>query len=141
VEGAYIVPTPAAQARLMQMLASDASALRLHQRPYSLVSTVWGKKYQQSNQWAIETPPAAMMSGVSDRARAQAWLSWNGYRPTVLNIGPLTRLGARDTAVDVAFDDHPSNLRYSDHIVTVTVDSVFEWMERARLAGHPVEVR
>lgn len=32
-----------------------ARAISLHHKPYSIVSYVWGRKYQQSNQWAIET--------------------------------------------------------------------------------------
>jgi hypothetical protein len=40
----------------------------------------------------------------------------------------------------VAFDDHPNDKRYSDRIETVTVDSVFEWLARAGLAG-PVQVQ
>jgi hypothetical protein len=61
-----------------------------------------------------------------------------GYQPTVLKIDALTRLGGRMTAANVAFDDHPSAKRFADHIETVTVDSVFDWMARARLTTQPV---
>ena len=53
----------------------------------------------------------------------------------------LTRLGARLTAANVAFDDHPNDKRFSDRIETVTVDSVFAWLERSRLAGKVQAVR
>ena len=43
------------------------------------------------------------------------------------------------TAANIAFDDHPDSQRYSDRIETVTVDSVFDWLPRAGLAG-PVQV-
>jgi hypothetical protein len=104
-------------------------------QPYSIVSYAWGRKYQQSNQWAIETLAAAMEPGVNSRERAQAWLQFKAYEPTVLRIGPLTRLGGRLTAAaNVAFDDHPNDKRFSDRIETVTVDSVFDWLPRAQLA-------
>ena len=36
------------------------------------------------------------------------------------------------TAANVAFDDHPDDKRFSDRIETVTVDSVFAWLQRVR---------
>ena len=51
----------------------------------------------------------------------------------MLPLGPLTRLGGRVTAANVAFDDHPNDKRFSDRIETVTVDSVFSWLQRAEM--------
>ena len=62
-------------------------------------------------------------------------------KEAALRIDPLTRLGGRLGAANVAFDDHPVEKRFSDRIETVTVDSVFGWLERSRLAGTPVPVR
>ena len=62
-----------------------------------------------------------------------------GYETTVLRTSPMTRLGARVAAANNAFDDHPSDRRCSGRIETVTVDSVFDWLQRAALAG-PVQV-
>jgi len=53
----------------------------------------------------------------------------------VLDIPAVTRLGARMTAANIAFDDHPNEKRYAGRIETVTVDSVFEWLERSGLAS------
>ena len=39
------------------------------------------------------------------------------------------------TSANVAFDDHPNEKRFSDRIETVTVDSVFRWLERDGLGG------
>ena len=41
-------------------------------------------------------------------------------------------------AANIAFDDHPNDKRFSDRIETVTVDSVFEWLQRAGLGAAPV---
>ena len=141
-EAVWAVPTPEVQARLLPVLQANAQATQLHVRPYSMVSYAWGEKYQQSNQWALETLAAAMEPvSVRQRAQAQAWLRFKGYEPSVLKIGPLTRLGGRVTAANVAFDDHPPEKRFSDRIETVTVDSALAWLERTQLAGAPQVTR
>ena len=141
-EAVWAVPTPEVQARLLPVLQANAQATQLHVRPYSMVSYAWGEKYQQSNQWALETLAAAMEPvSVRQRAQAQAWLRFKGYEPSVLKIGPLTRLGGRVTAANVAFDDHPPEKRFSDRIETVTVDSALAWLERGQLAGAPQVTR
>lgn len=134
-EAAWVAPAPEVQAKLLALLQDPARTVSMHHKPYSIVSYVWGRKYQQSNQWAIETLAAAVEPGANSRERAQAWLQFKGYEPTVLKLGPLTRLGGRMTAANVAFDDHPNDKRYSDRIETVTVDSVFDWLQRAQLTA------
>lgn len=143
-EAAWVVPTREVQERLLALLldaGQSSRALILNTKPYSIVSYAWGRKYQQSNQWAIETLAAAMEPQLKSRAQAQAWLQFKGYEPATLRIGPMTRLGGRVSAANVAFDDHPNDKRFSDRIETVTVDSVFQWMQRAGLSGAPVTLR
>jgi hypothetical protein len=136
-EAAWVVPTEPVQAKLLALLQDEPRALQLHHQPYSMVSYAWGQKYQQSNQWAIETMSLAlspaMANGWGTRKQAQNWLHSQGYQPTSLHIGPFTRLGARVTAANVAFDDHPTEKRFSDRIETVTVDSVFDWLMQSGL--------
>ena len=140
-EAVVAVPSAAVQAQLWSVLADNARAKALHTPHYSMVSYVWGQKYQQSNQWAIETLAAAMEPAtIRTREQAQAWLRFKGYEPTTLRLGPLTRLGGRVGSANIAFDDHPSDKRYSDRIETVTVDSVLAWMQRTQLAGAPFTV-
>lgn len=103
----------------------------------------YGLRYQQSNQWATETLAMALRGkttaqGSAGRVQAQSWLQAQGYRPTVLRIGALTRLGGRVGSANIAFDDHPTDQRFSDQIATVTVDSVFDWMPRAGLTTQAV---
>lgn len=139
-ETAWVVPTPQVQAQLLAALQEPTPRLvRLHVAPYSVVSYAWGRKYQQSNQWALETLAAAMEPAtIANRSQAQAWLQFKGYEPTTLKLGPLTRLGGRIGSANIAFDDHPNDKRFSDRIETVTVDSVFEWLQRAGLGASPV---
>lgn len=136
-EAAWVVPAPALQAPLFELLNDPRRSVALHARPYNLVSYAWGLRYQQSNQWAIETLAMATESGVGTREQAQAWLRFKGYQPTTLKLGAFTRLGARAGTANVAFDDHPNEKRFSDRIETVTVDSVFEWLSRSGMASAP----
>nr|NVP72748.1 DUF2145 domain-containing protein [Vibrio cholerae O1 biovar El Tor] len=84
----------------------------LHEARYSMLSYAWGQHYQQSNQWAIEVLAFAQQRAVAPQAvarrtSAQQWLKQAGYQPAEIRLSAWTRLGARLTAANVAFDDHP----------------------------------
>lgn len=139
-EAAFSPLAPEVQRRLLAVLRDDRQSAKMHHKPYSIVSYAWGRTYQQSNQWAIETLAAAMSPAVRTRSQAQAWLELQDYRPASLRLGALTRLGGRISAANVAFDDHPFEKRFSDRIETVTADSAFDWLERSALGGVPVSI-
>ena len=138
-EAAIVVLQPDVQARLLPALRDNARLARLHTPDYSMVAYPWSVRYQQSNQWAIETLASTQDPAASTRERAQAWLRLQGYEPTTLHISALKRLGARVAAENSAIDDHPNAKRFADRIETVTVDSVFQWLDRSALGG-PVQV-
>jgi len=126
-------------ATVLETLTDNSRLARLHQSAYSMVAYPWAQTYQQSNQWALETLASALEPGATSRERAQAWLQLKDYQPTTLRLDALTRLGARMTAANVAFDDHPNAKRFSDRIETVSADSVFDWLQRSGL-GEPIDV-
>ena len=134
-----VVLAPAVQAALLPLLQDNRRSATLHTPAYNMLAYPWSQTYQQSNQWALETLALAMEPGASSRERAQAWLQFKGYQPTTLRLGALTRLGARISSANIAFDDHPNDKRYADRIETVTVDSVFDWLQRSGL-GQPAQV-
>ena len=138
-EAAVVIPKPDVQAKLLPMLKDNARLAQLNTPAYSMVAYPWATTYQQSNQWAIETFAMTQEPAAQTRERAQAWLQLQGYQPTTLHISALKRLGGRLTAANIAFDDHPNEKRFSDRIETVTVDSVFAWLNRSGLGG-PVQV-
>jgi hypothetical protein len=140
-EAAYVVPDPEVQAALMRTVADDQRLVQWHTPAYSVVAYPWSTRYQQSNQWALETLAGSLDPAATTRERAQAWLHLHDYQPTVLRLDALTRLGARMTRANVAFDDHPNAKRFSDHIETVTVESMFAWMQREQIAGQATIVR
>ena len=140
-EAAVVVLAPPTQAHLRALLVDNAAVARLDTPAYSMVAYPWSQRYQQSNQWALETIALAEDPAAATRERAQAWLRVHGYEPTTLHLSAFTRLGARLTRANVAFDDHPNEKRFSDRIDTVTVDSVFRWLERDGLAGPATVIR
>jgi hypothetical protein len=134
-EAAVLGLSPEAQAALLPRLQDEAWLMATHEPRYSMLAYPWATRYQQSNQWLIEVLARALQPSLRTRADAQAWLQGQGYRPSVITLGALTRLGARMTQANIAFDDHPNDKRFADRIETVTVDSVFAWL-RPR-AGPP----
>ena len=138
-EAAVVVLAPQAQAHLRPLLVDNVAVARLDTPAYSMVAYPWSDRYQQSNQWALETLALAEDPAAATRERAQAWLRLHGYEPTTLHLSAFKRLGARMVSANVAFDDHPNEKRFSDRIETVTVDSVFRWLERDGLGG-PAQV-
>jgi hypothetical protein len=140
-EAGIVALSPDAQARLLPVLRDNGRVAYLHTSAYSMVAYPWAQTYQQSSQWVIETLAMVMDPPSGTRAHAQAWLRLRGYQPATLRIDALTRLGARMTAANIAFDDHPNEKRFAGRIETVTVDSVFTWLQRSGLGSAPLAVR
>ncbi len=126
LDSILLVPPEKLRARLTEMLRVPAQLHSLHNEHYNMVAYPFSTKYQNSNQWVLELLAAAESNDVRirNREQAQAWLKMAGYQPTEMHIGPLTRLGGRMFKANVAFDDHPNALRFSDRINAVTVDSI-----------------
>jgi len=133
---------PSLQSRLKSALLGQEAKTMLEPK-YSLVGYPFSTRYQNSNGWVLETLAGALSEpgALRGRAAAQAWLQGQGYIPTELKVGAATRLGARVTKANIAFDDHPGELRWSGRIRTVTVDSITTWLgarvEGCRFAGCP----
>ena len=126
---------------LLPILADNRRVARFNERRYSMVAYAFGTTYQQSNQWVLETLAGAAAPGAVSRRAAQDWLRAEGYQPTDLRLSTMTRLGGRLTQANIAFDDHPTARRFSSHIDTVTVDSMFAWLPRANLSDSPQRVQ
>jgi len=140
-EAAFVVLKPELQQALLPILTDNARVARFNERRYSMVAYAFGTTYQQSNQWVLETLAGAAAPGIVSRRAAQDWLKSQGYQPTDLHLSTLTRLGGRMTQANIAFDDHPSARRFSSHIDTVTVDSMFAWLQRTNLSDSPQQVQ
>ncbi len=134
-----LIPQPPVQAAL-HALFSSAGASRMHEASYNMLAYPFSTRYQNSNQWALETLALAVNAGqIQTRADAQAWLQREGFVPTTLGLGPLTRLGARSRA-NIAFDDHPNEKRFSSRIETVTVEAMTAFLERSGRVQRKIEL-
>lgn len=140
LDALVIVPPPKMAAKLGEVLRDPAALHGFHGSRYNMVAYPFSTKYQNSNQWVLEVLASAGASDVRIRTReqAQAWLKMTGYTPTEMRLGPLTRLGGRAFKANIAFDDHPSALRFSDRINAVTVDSMLTFL-RGRDEGWRVQ--
>jgi hypothetical protein len=127
-EAAIVVPSPEAQRRIGALLAAGRGG-RLHQAHYNLVAYAWSTRYQNSNQWVLETVAAALSpDDVQDRAQAQTWLRSHGFRPATIRLSTLERLGGELARVNVAFDDHPLDRRMAGLIDVVSAESVLAFI-------------
>lgn len=129
-DAVLVIPAKPVGDRLLRRF-QDANALHsVHSERYSLVGYPFSTRYQNSNDWVLETlaSVSATDAQINNREQAQAWLKITGYRPSELRIDPLKRLGGRLLKANVAFDDHPSALRFSGRIQTVTVESIIQFL-------------
>ncbi|NHZ40846.1 DUF2145 domain-containing protein [Massilia sp. CCM 8693] len=127
-ESQIVIPSVASQKRIAAMLASGAPA-RLHGAHYNMLAFPYSTKYQNSNQWVLETY-AASESAIEDRGAAQSWLKEAGYMPNTIWVPSVKRLGARVFRANVAFDDHPLGRRIAGQIDIVTVESVVRFVKK-----------
>ncbi|MFD2367995.1 DUF2145 domain-containing protein [Pseudoduganella sp. GCM10020061] len=132
-----LIPNSADQERLAATLASGVPA-RLHAPAYNMLSYPFSTRFQNSNQWVLETYAASQSDRsipVRDREQAQAWLRLAGYKPITVEIPAVVRLGARVSRANVTFEDQPFDRRMAGKIDTVTVDSVVRFVrERDQLS-------
>ena len=129
LEAQLVIPGAEAQARLAQLVATR-TPLRMHEPRYNMLAYVYSTRYQNSNQWVLETLAAALAppGQVESRAEAQDWLRSRGYEPPTVEVPAAVRLGARMFRANVAFDDHPFDRRMAGRIDTVSTDAVLRML-------------
>jgi hypothetical protein len=133
-EVAVVAPDEQLQLRLARMLASKDEPFHMHEPNYSAVAYPFAREYQNSNGWVLESyARAASDTPLVGRAAAQRWLREQGYSPEPIDIGMLTRLGARMFKANVAFDDQPPELRWRGKITASTGDAVLRFVSRRAL--------
>jgi hypothetical protein len=125
-------PNADIEQRLLKALTSANTMRAVHNSAYSMVAYPFSLKYQNSNDWVLETLAVALSTDavITNRTQAQAWLKLAGYEPSEMRITAGKRLGARMFKANIAFDDHPNELRFADRIQTVTVDSLVNFLEK-----------
>lgn len=141
-ESLIMIPGQETQHQLARLLASNTPK-RLHEPHYNMLAYPFSTKYQNSNQWVLETLAAASTEPgqIETRAEAQSWLRSASYAPQTLSIPAATRLGARMFRANIAFDDHPFERRMTRRIDVVTVDSIASFMRQRQSDVREIVVR
>ncbi len=138
-EAEIVIPSPAVQRKIDALLAARDGD-RLHEPHYNLVAYAWGTRYQNSNQWLLETTARALaVAPVVTRAQAQAWLRDAGFQPSTIHLSAMERLGGELSQANIAFDDHPLDRRMAGEIDVVSAESVLGFLHRID-AGATVRV-
>jgi hypothetical protein len=123
------IPSSDVQERLAAALAHETAENFLASR-YSMIAHPFSTRYQNSNQWLLELLAAALAppGAIGDRAQAQAWLREVEFRPAVITISPLKRLGAQLFRANISFDDHSIDERLSGKFQVVSVESIVAFL-------------
>jgi hypothetical protein len=125
-----VIPSPEIQRRIADVLTAGQGG-RFHEPRYNLVAYPFATRYQNSNQWLLETLADALAERpIGNRGDAQAWLRASGFRPSTLHVPAMERLGAHLFRVNVAFDDQPLDRRMAGRIDVVSAESVLDFVLR-----------
>jgi hypothetical protein len=125
-----VIPSPEVQRRIADVLVAGRGG-RFHEPRYNLVAYPFATRYQNSNQWLLETLADALAERpISSRSEAQAWLLASDFRPSTLHVPAIERLGAQLFRVNVAFDDQPIDRRMAGNIDVVSAESVLDFILR-----------
>lgn len=141
-DAVIVVPSKDTQDHLIKALR-DPLAASLHEPRYSTIAAPFNTRYQNSNQWLLETLAAALapQGTVADRNQAQDWLRSHGYHASVIAISPLQRVGAGLLRANVHFDDHGLEERLEGRYQVVSVESVIDFLRQLDPAVTQQELR
>lgn len=118
-----------AQALLRRVMTDDSQ--RLYEPRYNIIANPQSRRFQNSTSWVLELLAASSIhhDGV-DRATAQARAQALGYRPFILHIPYTQRIAGGLFSANAHFTDHSLATRLSGDYPVVTVQSIFDWLER-----------
>ena len=132
-----LVFLPEAETEALQQTTLDnRRALDLLGANYSANAYAFGQRYQNCNQWVIETLAAAWgaLTGDQDlRAQAQQWLQQRHYEPTRFEVGRLL-MWAGAFVPWLHRDDHPAE-DLDDRRFRVSMPASIEAFVRDTVAG------
>lgn len=125
-----LLPPPAVQPKLQQLLQSE-QALQAHHPVYNMLAYPFDLTYQNSNQWGLELLATLLSPTVlANRQAVQHWLQQQQYQPGVIEVDPLSRLGASMFRANVSFTEHPLKQRLQGRYQVVTVESVQAFLQQ-----------
>lgn len=125
-EALLLTPSYSAQALLRNVFMNPAYRKQLHQPAYNLIAHPFNTRFQNSNQWILETSVLAFDKGanIQNRKQAQEWLKQKGFEPGSIRISNLKRSGARLFSAHVSFADHTEEEYQKQAYQVVTVEAI-----------------
>ncbi|MBU2279492.1 MAG: DUF2145 domain-containing protein [Gammaproteobacteria bacterium] len=125
-----LIPPVEAQPKIQQLLQSEA-AIQTHHSKYNMLAYPFDLTYQNSNQWGLELLSHVLSpTALPNRKAVQQWLQQQKYQPGVIEVGPLSRIGATMFRSNVSFTEHPLKQRLSGAYQVVTVESVDSFLQQ-----------
>lgn len=125
-----LIPPAEAQPKIQQLLQSE-TAIQAHHSKYNMLAYPFDLTYQNSNQWGLELLSHVLSpTALPNRKAVQQWLQQQKYQPGVIEVGPLSRIGATVFRSNVSFTEHPLKQRLSGAYQVVTVESVDSFLQQ-----------
>lgn len=121
------VPSVDLQDKILKVLHSQLRE-KLHNPNYSLIAYPFSTKMQNSNQWILEVVTAALFS-LQNRAEVQLALMHTHFRPQLIHVNALKRLGAQLFKDNIYFSDHPISERRTNQFSVVSVASIISYLK------------
>lgn len=144
-ESKIVAFNPAINKALLAIMRDKNQLVKMHGIKYNMLAYPFSSKYQNSNGFLIETIALADAHTknieLTDRDAAQNYLKILGYKPAIVEVGAFTRLGARMTKANIAFDDQPFEQRMAGVIQTVTFDGLIDFLKDKNISGAVIDVR
>ena len=138
-----VLPGGVEAARLESAALDNARALRLLGATYNPIAYPFSLRYQNCNQWVAELLAAAwgaLDDAIDLRARAQSWLSVNGYDPPAIEVqSPWVMLAANFVPL-LRFDDHPEDDLRAWRIRTSLPDALEAFVRGRAPAARRIQV-
>ncbi|MFZ2267826.1 MAG: DUF2145 domain-containing protein [Azonexus sp.] len=130
-------------ASLLELLKTAPS--KMHGPKYNMLAYPFSTEYQNSNGYLIETIAVADAKSknilLDNREAAQGYLKSLGFVPAVVEVGTFSRLGARMTRVNIAFDDQIFGQRMAGNIQTVTFDGIVEFLKKNNISDWSIDLQ
>lgn len=123
-----IVPAVTTQNKIITALKKTESK-KIHNPRYSMIAHPFSRKFQNSNQWIIELIAAAE-TGHYTRKNAQYFLKKTHFKPSLIRVSLLEKIGISLFKKHISFRDHPKWEHRTNRYSVVTVDSVIKWLKR-----------
>jgi hypothetical protein len=125
-----LTPSYAKQAVLRTTFMNPLQSKLLHQPAYNMIANPFVAKFQNSNQWILETSALsfAQVGEIGNRVTAQAWLKEKGFEPGAISIPNIKRSAARMFNTYVSFADHSEAEFQKQAYQVVTVDAIAKFL-------------